>query len=564
MIARVGHRLVRSVTAPATPADESCRGVLPGGGRSWFGVRPLAVAVLALLTLTCTVYAPLVTHEFIFLDDSGYLLDNPQVRQGFTRSSVIWAFTTFHEANWHPLTWLSHMLDVELFGMNPRGHHVASLLFHGAAATALLLVFNAMTGLPGASFWLASFFAIHPLRVESVAWAAERKDVLSALLWMLTLAAYLWYARKPGGRRYLTTVVLFALGLLAKPMVVTLPVVLLLLDYWPLGRMRGASTLTRLALEKLPLLTLSGLSALVTIKAQQAGEAVLPMSMVPLSERMANAVVAPIAYLAKTLWPEPLSIYYPRHPGGPQPVILIAAGVLLLLVTAAAVNGARRRPYFLSGWCWYLTALLPVSGLVQVGEQAVADRYTYLPSVGLAMVWIWALREISGERSRLRAVLTIGSVCLLVVWGSITSCYLGRWKDGITLFEHALEVTRGNWMAHLSLGGEYARRGRIEEAIEQFSRGLAIQPSDAEGHYNLGHSYHLLGNTRQAELQYRRALTLRPELAQAHNNLGVILSARGDLRQALTHFRESLRIKPDLTEARQNLDRTLAATRGRR
>ena len=503
------------------------------------------------------------THQFISLDDSGYLLDNPQVRQGFTPSSVIWAFTTFYEANWHPLTWLSHMLDVQLFGMNPHGHHSVNLLFHGAAAIALLLVFNAMTGLPGASFWLASFFAIHPLRVESVAWAAERKDVLSALLWMLTLAAYLWYARKPGGKRYLTTVALFALGLLAKPMLVTLPAVLLLLDYWPLGRVRGTSTFGRLAIEKLPLLALSGLSALVTIKAQQAAHAVLPMSVVPIVERLASAVVAPIAYVAKTLWPEPLSIYYPRHPGGLGPVILIAAVVLLLLVTAAAVNGARRRPYFISGWCWYLVTLLPVSGLVQVGEQALADRYTYLPSVGLAMALIWTLRDIFPERGRLRIVLAIGGVCLIVVWGTVTSCYLGRWKDGISLFEHALEVTRGNWMAHLSLGGEYARRGRIEEAIEQFRRGLAIQPNDAAGHYNLGHSYHLLGNTQQAEIQYRWALALRPDLAQAHNNLGVILSARGNLGQALTHFRESLRIRPDLIEARQNLERTLAATRGK-
>jgi hypothetical protein len=284
-------------------------------------IRPSAVAVAALLLLTFVVFAPVVTHKFIFLDDRNYLLDNPQVRQGFTLSSVAWAFTAFHEANWHPLTWLSHMLDVELFGMDPRGHHLMSLLHHGAAAAALLLVLNRMTGLLGSSLAVALFFAIHPLRVESVAWAAERKDVLSALLWMLTLAAYLRYARRPGGRRYLALVAVFALGLLAKPMLVTLPAVLLLLDFWPLGRLRRASAFGRLAIEKAPLALLSTLSAIVTFKAQQASQAVISMSAVSLPERLANAVVSPAAYLAKTIWPDPLAVYYPEHAGGPDPAV---------------------------------------------------------------------------------------------------------------------------------------------------------------------------------------------------------------------------------------------------
>jgi len=527
-------------------------------------VRPPAVAVAALLLLTFAVFAPVVTHRFIVLDDRNYLLDNPQVRRGFTLSSVSWAFTTFHEANWHPLTWLSHMLDVELFGLDPRGHHLANLLFHGAAAAALLLVLNAMTGRLGSSFGVALFFAIHPLRVESVAWAAERKDVLSALLWMLTLAAYLRYARRPGGWRYLALFAVFAIGLLAKPMLVTLPAVLLLLDFWPLGRLRRASVFGRLAIEKAPLALLSTLSAIVTFKAQEASKAVIPMSAVSLSERLANAVVSPAAYLAKTLWPNPLAVYYPENVGGPGPVIAVAAGVLLLLFSAAAIHGARRRPFVITGWFWYLGALLPVSGLVRVGDQALADRYSYLPSVGLGIACVWLLRDVSRNSRRLRAVLVIGGVCLTLAWGATTSRYLRNWHDGIALFEHALRVTRDNWMAHMSLGVEYADKGRLEEAAEQFRLGLAINPKDAAMRYNLGRTYQLLGNTEQATLQYYWALSLQPDLAEVHNNLGLIFYAARNYPQALTHFRAALNLQPDLIEARKNLQLTLSALRGSR
>jgi hypothetical protein len=532
--------------------------------RGWrrLRLRPPALAVAALLLLTFAVFARVGTHQFIFLDDRGYLLDNPQVRQGLTPAAATWAFTTFHEANWHPLTWLSHMLDVELFGMDPRGHHLTNLLFHGAAAAALLLVLNGMTGRLAASLAVALFFAIHPLRVESVAWAAERKDVLSALLWMLALAAYLRYARKPGGGRYLALIVVFALGLLAKPMLVTLPAALLLLDFWPLGRMRGTAACARLAIEKAPLALLSVISAIVTVKAQQASEAVIPMSAVSLSQRLANAVVAPAAYLAKTLWPDPLAVYYPENAVGPGPVIVIAALILLIFASAAAFGGARRRPFVVTGWCWYLGVLLPVSGLVQVGDQALADRYTYLPSVGLGIAVVWLLRDASRNSGRLRAVLVIGGVCLTLAWSAASVRYLRNWKDGVTLFEHTLRVTRDNWMAHASLGGEHAAQGRLEEAAEQFRLGLAINPKDAWSHYNLGRSYQLSGNAEQATFQYYWALALQPDLAEAHNNLGLIFYAARNYPPALTHFRAALNLRPDLIEARKNLQLTLSALRG--
>ena len=262
------------------------------------------------------------------------------------------------------------------------------------------------------------------------------------------------------------------------------------------------------------------------------------------------------------LWPEPLAIYYPRSPGGPGAALVVGAVILLLLVSAAALRGARRRPFAIAGWCWYLVVLLPVSGLVQVGEQALADRYAYLPSVGLGVAVVWLLRDLSRHSDRARAVLVVGGACLILAWSAATARYLRNWRDGITLFEHTLRVTRDNWMAHASLGGEFARLGRVEEAIEQFERGLAINPGDARGQYNLGRCYHLLGKTGQAALRYRRALALRPDLAEAHNNLGVILSAAGDSTQALAHFRAALSIRPDMAEARQNLERTPSATPG--
>ena len=288
------------------------------------------------------------------------------------------------------------------------------------------------------------------------------------------------------------------------------------------------------------------------------------MSAVSLSERLANAVVSPAAYLAKTLWPDPLAVYYPENAGGPGSAIVIAAVLLLLLASAAAFGGARRRPFVVTGWCWYLGVLLPVSGLVQVGDQALADRYSYLPSVGLGIAVVWLLRDASRNSGRLRAVLVIGGVGLTLAWSAATARYLRSWKDGVTLFEHTLRVTRNNWMAHASLGGEYADQGRLEEATEQFRLGLAINPKDAWSRYNLGRSYQLLGNTEQATLQYYWALSLQPDLAEAHNNLGLMYYAARNYPQALTHFRAALNLQPDLIEARKNLQLTLSALRGRR
>jgi len=517
------------------------------------------VLVLVLLALAATVFGPVVGHEFIFLDDPAYIFDNPAVRQGLTLATVRWAFTAMHVSNWHPLTWLSHMLDVQLFGVAPGGHHLMNVLYHGSAAAALFLVLKAATSAIWPAFWTALVFAVHPLRVESVAWASERKDVLSGLFWMLCLGAYLRWVRRPGPGRYLALCLLFALGLMAKPMLVSLPLILVLLDYWPLGRARRPRDLGRLLLEKAPLLGLSGLSALVTIKAQVAGNALVPLALMPFLERLANAFVSLAVYLAKTVWPAPLSIHYPSVPGGPGLAAAAAAALVLTLLTVTAARLARRRPYLIVGWGWYLVALLPVAGLVQVGGQALADRYTYLPGIGAVAAVVWLLRDLARPSRRLTTALAAAGAIVILVWGLAAASYVRVWRDGISLFGHALRATPGNWMAHLGLASELVRRGRIAESIPEYERFLALQPADAEGHYNLGLSCDVTGDRTRAQLHYRRAVALKPNHPEAHNNLGVILAEAGDLAAAAGHFRAALSAKPDFKDARENLARVEAA-----
>lgn len=529
---------------------------------SGVNMKHQALSVVVILVLIAAVFGPVATHQFIVLDDPKYIYENPAVQQGFTLASVAWSFTTFHASNWHPLTWLSHLLDIDLFGLDPRGHHLMNVFYHTAAAVALLLVLVRYTAALWPSLWVAAGFAIHPLRVESVAWAAERKDVLAALLWMLTLAVYLRYVHRPGKGRWLTVLGVFILGLMGKPMLVTLPLVLLLLDVWPLGRIRDWPSLGRLMAEKVPLLGLSAVSAILTLKAQAA--AVVPMYVIPISERLANAAVSTVSYLGKTLWPSSLAIPYPGVPGGPGLFVAGAALLFLLLVTAAATRWARQWPFLITGWGWYLVTLLPVLGLVQVGEQAMADRYTYIPSVGLAIAAVWLLSGCSGYAPRLRAVLVLAGAFVVLVWSVAAAAYVREWKDGVTLFEHTLRVTRNNWLAQKGLAIELKRRNRIGESLEHLRQWVAILPDNAEGHYNLAHACHLVGDLPCATHHYRQTLALQPDHSEAHNNLGVILAGSGNMGQAIEHFRAALLMKPNDEGARSNLMRALAADGGGR
>ena len=521
-------------------------------------LKPAPLLAVVLLVATAAVFGRVAGHPFIHLDDPQYIFDNPQVRQGLTPQSTRWAFTTFHAMNWHPLTWLSHELDVTLFGLAPGGHHLVSVALHGAAATALLFFLARTTGSPWPSFLVAICFAVHPLRVESVAWAAERKDVLAALFAMLTLTAYLGAVRRPGPARRTLVFILFALGLMAKPMLVTLPLVLLFLDFWPLGRLRGAGNLRPLLVEKAPLFALSLASSLVTLAAQ-AG-AVVSTQIIPLPQRLANAAVSVATYVGVLLVPSGLSIYYPWRSGGPGAAATLAAVLLLLCAATITVRAARRRPYLVTGLCWYLAMLLPVAGLVQVGIQSRADRYTYLPSAGLLIAGAWLARDFArrSRNGRRRALLAAGCAALVLVWGLVAVRYLTLWKDGETLFRHAISANGDNWMARYGLGIELVRKGRRAEAQTEFERLTALVPDFAEGHYNLGLSLEQGGDTARAESEYRAALRFDPGHHGADTNLGIILvdsslPRSGRFAEGIEHFRRAAAILPGWAEGRLNL-----------
>ncbi len=534
---------------------------------------PLRQAVLSLLLAAAVfaAFAPVLSAGFVIIDDERYVLRNPHVQQGFTRDAVLWAWTAAHASNWHPLTWLSHLLDWQLYGNAPAGHHFTSLLLHALNAVLLFLLLDQLTGKVGRSFFAAALFALHPLHVESVAWVAERKDVLSTLLWILTTWAYVSWTRERGGARRILVGCLLALGLTAKPMLVTLPLTLLVLDFWPLSRWpesrdgrarwRVAWPLVR---EKLPLLLIAAASGAVTLAVQSAGRAVGSVQEFPVAARLGNALVSCVAYLAKMVWPARLAVFYP-HPGTSLPLWKpIAAAAVLAAVTWIAVRLRRSHPYVLAGWAWYLITLLPVLGLVQVGEQAMADRYTYVPLIGPFVAAAWGVPE--AVRAALRAArrgdagagavrvaLPLGAVSLLLVLSLVTRAQASTWKDSLSLFSRAIEVTRGNYLAHVDLGTALSRAGRADEALAHFDQAVRIKPDNASAHYNLGVEFARRGRETEAGEQYAQALALDPGYAAAHNNLGILLAGQGKTAEAARHYAEAARLDPEFAEAHYNL-----------
>ena len=440
--------------------------------------RPSALWVsLALLAAVLILYGRVTGHAFINLDDDEYITQNSRVLDGLTWQGVRWAFTTTSCGNWHPLTWLSHMLDAELYGDRPGGHHLTSVLLHALNAALLFLALLRLTQDLWPSAAVAAFFAVHPLRVESVAWAAERKDVLSGLFFLLTLLAYADYARRRTRGRYSLVFASLALGLMAKPMAVTAPFVLLLLDVWPLGRLRlvrgpqqGKPLAGPAFLEKLPLVALSAASCTVTLLAQRRGGAVSSLREVPFGARIANAAVSYFSYLRKMFWPHDLAVFYP-HPAvvstGTSAATAVALSLLLLVVSILSLRAVRRRPYVLVGWLWYVGTLLPVIGLVQVGRQSMADRYTYVPMIGVLLVLAWGARDLVGRHPRMRALVVGAGAVALAGSMAATWAQLGYWRDGIVLYQRALEVTTGDSVIHTNLGATLADRGRYREAIAE-------------------------------------------------------------------------------------------------
>ena len=511
----------------------------------------IAIAVAVFLA-----FSPVLRNGFVGYDDGEYVVENVHVNTGLSWPNAVWAFTAAHSSNWHPLTWLSHALDCTLFGLSPAGHHFTSLLLHVANSALLFLWLAGATGSRGRSAFVALVFGLHPLHVESVAWVAERKDVLSTFFGLLALVAYNIYIRRPRVGSYLAVAACLAAGLLAKPMLVTLPLLLLVLDWWPYRRLDR-----RALLEKLPLLALSVLSGAVTLWAQHQGGAVVSIDQLPLSWRLANAAVSYVRYIGLTLWPAKLAVFYPFPFHGIAPWIVAASLLVLAALSAAAVMLRQSHPWLLAGWCWYLVSLMPVIGIVQVGLQSHADRYLYLPMTGLliALAWECAAR-VRAPRLLPAAAAILLAACAVLSWRQIRV-----WTDGVTLFTHALEVTHDNFLAHDNLGVELDRRGRHDEALGHYREALRIKPGDrnaeanyAQASFARGERLIAAGTLDDALAAFRDGIRYRPGNALAHSEMGGILSRQHRLPAAIAEFRQALRIDPRLSAARMGLGVALA------
>ena len=520
---------------------------------------------MLMLAATLAVYSQVRHYEFVNYDDPEYVGNNIHVRAGLTAGGLVWALTSFDAANWFPLTWLSHMADIQFFGMESGWHHLTNVWLHAIDALLLFAVLKRMTGARWPSALVAFLFALHPLHVESVAWVAERKDVLSAFFWFLTLWCYARYAERPGAGRYLAVLLAFCLGLMAKPMIVTLPFVLLLLDVWPLRRARlpwrwNSPPGKALLLEKLPLLALAVGTSVVTFLAQRHSGAVAPLVGIPLALRLENGLVSYLAYIGDMLWPANLAVLYPLPRTLPA-LGVAAAGLALAGISILVARQFRARPYLAVGWCWYLGTLVPVIGLVQVGTQSHADRYTYVPAIGLSIMLAWGAAELVERRPRARnavigAAVVACSACLAVTWFQIQ-----YWASSERLLGHALEVTSDNFITHHNLADYYLQVNRNEEARQQEAEALRINPLYLEARLNLALALSLLGRPGDAETEYRRALELHPEGKQmvvAHSGLGAALAAQHRTTEALPELQLAVRLKPESADGHYNLGTALA------
>jgi len=561
---------------------------------------------LCLITATLAVYWPLKNQEFIIFDDDRYVTENHYVREGVTIEGIAWAFTDCSkDGMWIPLTWLSLMLDSQLHAQNAGGYKITNLLFHLANLLLLFLLLKRMTGKIWRSAFVAALFALHPLHVESVAWVTERKDVLSTLFWMLTMWAYLSYAELPSTKRYLLLILSMTFGLMAKPMLVTLPFVLLLLDYWPLNRFQIPGSLSgneplhhhlpieqmrpvpplKLVKEKLPLIFLAATISIITFLAQNNIGAVKSVGGVPVGDRIANSLVSYVIYLWQTVWPHPLGVLYTHAPLLPWQVA--GAGLILLTVSILVLRAHRRHPYLLVGWFWYLGTLLPVSGLVMVGIVTRADRFTYVPSIGLFIIISWGIPKfLAGWRHRRIALSLAAGVCLAVA-AVVSRLQVQLWENSATLFEHTISITDNNSVlnnnlglffldqgeidkasnhflealridpsyseAHNNLGFSLFKNGRIDEAIKQYSEAIRLEPNFVSPRYNLGDAFVQLGKLQEAIGQYEEAIRLNPDYGAAHIGLGIALAQQGKIKEATDHFFEAVRLEPKNADAHFNL-----------
>jgi tetratricopeptide (TPR) repeat protein len=515
----------------------------------------LICLILALSILA--VFFQVHSFGFINLDDPDYVSENSNIQAGITFNAVSWAFTSGYAGNWHPLTWLSHILDWQLFGSNPAGHHLTNLFFHIANTLLLFLVLKKMTESLWQSAFVAALFALHPLHVESVAWIAERKDVLSTFFWLLTMWAYVSYAKNPKLKWYLISLILFALGLMSKPMLVTLPFVLLLLDYWPLNRFQQR-TLYYLMLEKIPFFLLSAVSGVITFLVQRTGRAVVPFALASPKFRILNALISYAEYIEKMFRPSRLAVFYP-HPGsGVSVLYAVISAAVLLAVTVLVLRYAKKHRYLFTGWFWYLGTLIPVIGLIQVGGQAYADRYTYITLTGLFIMIAWGLPELLAKLPHRKIVLCILSLIVLFALAVCSYFQTRYWKDTLTLCQHAIEVTEDNYQAHFCMIKPLLERRRIDDAIRNGEQAVRISPTFVPALNALGLSLLEAKRTDDAVSCYRKALQIRPQDAAANFNLAWVLAKAGKFDEAIGLYYKTLQIDPDFPDARINLDFALA------
>ena len=513
----------------------------------------LIAGIIALLVIgTMATYSGAVKNGFVNYDDAVYVTKNAVVLKGLSADGIRWAFTTTHAGNWHPLTWLSHMVDVQIFGLNPAGHHFTSLLFHLIAVVLLFGFMRLMTGELWPSAFVAALFALHPLHVESVTWVAERKDVLSAVFGFATIGAYAYYTRSPDIKRYGAIMALFGLGLMAKPMLVTLPLALLLFDYWPLERMVvNRQSILKLVAEKVPLLAMSIASAIITIIAQK--PAIGGFDRIALPIRMANAITSYCIYLQQLFRPVKLAVIYPYREH-PDTFAVAVCALLLIALSITVLKAGRRKKYLVTGWLWYLVTLVPVIGIVQVGSQAHADRYAYLPSIGIFIIVAWGLKAVfdrAGKGAKLLMIIplavVIPALCVLT-WKQVET-----WKNDDTLFSHAIAVTKGNYIAYNNLGYFFERTGRRDDALASYQKALDYNPNYASAHCNLGLLLTDMGRTDEAVVHYRKALAIDPDYVKVHNNLGLLLARMGRTDEALIHYQRAFELNPDRAKANNDL-----------
>ena len=511
---------------------------------------------IALAVLTWAVFGQTVRHDFVNYDDPSYVYQNTRITSGISVANVAWAFTHVHSENWHPLTTITHMLDCQLHGLQAGWHHFTNVLLHTVAVVLLFVALQQMTGALWRCAFVSAVFAVHPLHVESVAWIAERKDVLSAVFFMLTVLAYLHYTRAPSIGRYLTVALVLALGLMSKPMLVTLPFVLLLLDFWPLGRFEAHRSNTgrqvlQLVVEKIPLIALSAVSSVVTFLAQRG--AIGWTEQLPMSERVTNAFVAYVVYIRQMFWPAALAVFYP-HPENRLPVWELSLALIVLIgITAAAFVLRKNAPYFVTGWLWYLGMLVPVIGLLQVGWQGHADRYTYLPQIGLYIAVTWALTALIRSWRFQRTALSAAALIVIgaLSWrGWLQTSY---WRDSETLFTHALAVTSNNDVALNNLGIIFLDKGQLDDAISKLQAAIDLRPENAPAHDNLAKALLKKGQVAEAMVHYRKFLELEPANVEARNTLGTALIQQGKLREAIDQWQEVLAIQPENGNAASNL-----------